>query len=125
MALRRVQEGSEIDGDIAFDAHRHTPLQLPRWSEQRVGTVFTGTSQTLTLPTDALVLEITCTENCYLNFGTTGVAATAVIASDASRLFLAGVQMIIVPIDGSGDPFTHVGVIQESTSGIIQIEEVR
>lgn len=125
MALDRVQEDGEIDGEIVFRTHRHTPLQLPRWSGQRVGVVFTGTSQTLTLPAGALVIEVACTENCYLNFGLTGVNATTVIANDASRLFMAGVQMVIVPIDGSGDPFTHVGVIQATTSGTIQIEEVR
>ncbi len=123
--LRRIKEGEELDGDICFNVHRHVPLQVTRWSEQRIGATFTGTSQTLTLPTGAVIIELSCTEDCYLNFGAGGVTATPVIATDESRLFLAGVQVIVVPLDGAGDPFTHVGVIQSTAAGIIQIEEVR
>ncbi len=124
MAVRRVQEGSEIDGDLAFDTHQHTPLQITRWTEKRVFAVFTGTSQALVIPVDAVAVELTATENCYINFGGSSVEATSTIATDGSRLYLAGVQVIPVPLDGSGDPFTHIAVIQHTVSGILQVEEV-
>lgn len=125
MAIRRVQENSaQQDGDLVFDAHRHTPVQIARWTEQRTSVTFTGTSARLTLPSGSLLVEISASENCFLNFGNGSVNATAVIATDESRLFLAGVQNVVVPIDGSGDPFTHVAVIQQTVAGLIQVEQV-
>lgn len=125
MAVRRVKENAgQIDGDIAFDTHRHTPLQVTRWSEQRVGVTFTGSNQIMEiLPTGAILVELTATENCFINFGGSSVIATATIAVNESRLFLAGVQVVPVPLDGSGVPFTHVAVIQQGTAGILQVEE--
>ncbi len=124
MAVKRVKENAELDGDLVFETHRHTPLQVTRWTEQRTSVTFTATSARLTLPAGSLIVEISCTENCYLNFGGASVDATAAIAIDESRIFLAGVQNVVVPLDGSGDPFTHLAVIQHTVSGLIQVEEV-
>ena len=126
MSVHRVKEGSELDGDIVFETHRHTPLQVTRWSEQRVGVTFTASNQIMEiLPVGAILVELTATENCFINFGGGSVVATAAIAVDESRLFLAGVQVVPVPLDGSGDPFTHVAVIQQSVSGVLQVEECK
>ncbi len=125
MAIRRVQEDSgQQDGDLVFDTHRHTPVQIARWTEQRVSVTFTGTSARLTIPSGAVLIEISASENCFLNFGNGSVDASSTIATDGSRLFLAGVQNVVVPLDGSGDPFTHVAVIQQTVAGLIQVEQV-
>lgn len=125
MAVRRVQEGSEDDGDIVFDAHRHAPLQITRWTERRIAATFTSSNQALLIPSGAIVIELTATENCYINFGGSGAVASSAIATDGSRLFLAGVQTIVVPLDTGIVPFTHIAVIQHTVAGILQIEEVQ
>lgn len=104
-----------------------SPLQVVQWSQKRVGASFTGASQALTLPADTDIIEISSTEHCYINFGTSGaVTATTVIASDASRLFVAGVQVIPVPINpATGTPFTHMAVISAGVNGVIQVEKVQ
>ena len=101
-----------------------TPLQVPRWTEQRESVTTSGASQRLTLPTGASLIEISAQEAAYLNFGDNTVDASAVIANGESRLFLAGVQVVPVPLDSSGDPQTHVAVLQESVAGIFQVEEL-
>lgn len=123
MAVRRITDGTDPDGEVVYETHKHTPLQLVRSTERRIGATFTGTTQALAIPSGAIVVELTASENCYINFGGSGQTATSTIATDGSRLFLAGVQVIIVPMNGAV-PFTHIAVIQQSTSGILQIEEV-
>lgn len=123
MPVRRQTEGAGDGGDIVFDTHQHTPLQITRWTEQRIGATFTGSNQALLIPVGAIVIELSATENCFINFGDSGAVATSTIANDGSRLFLAGVQVIVVPLDGDV-PFTHIAVIQQAAAGILQIEEV-
>ena len=102
-----------------------TPLQVARWSGQRESKTTTGSSQRITLPSGADLIEISAAEAVYMNFGGSGVTATSTIADDASRLFLAGVQVVPVPLDpATGDPYTHVAVLEVATGGLLQIEEL-
>ncbi len=101
-----------------------TPLQLVKWSERRVSITFTGSTQRVVIPSGALIVELTATESCYINFGDDTVAADSTIATDGSRLYLAGVQMVPVPLNSVGVPFTHIAAIQRTVAGILQIEEV-
>lgn len=103
-------------------------LQLVRPTGKRVGGAFTGTTSRVTLPqvsaTD--LVEISASENCYLNFGGSSVEATAVVANDASRLFLAGSQVFAVPLDPATEvPYTHCAIISAGTDGVWQAEEVQ
>jgi hypothetical protein len=104
-----------------------TPLQVVRWSGNRVGVAsgVSGSTEEL-LPAGAQLIEITATENIYIRFGNTGMpVASTTIADDGSRLFLAGVQVVPVPLDAAGNPFDYFSVIRAAaTSGIVQIEEV-
>lgn len=99
------------------------PLQIVRFSGKRVGGAFTGSSTPFTLPTGSTIVEITATENCYLEFGSGAPVAEATIADDLSRLFLAGVQTVVVPLDGSNVPYTKCAVISAGTDGVIQFEK--
>ena len=100
-------------------------LQITRWSGQREFKTTSGSSQRITLPTGSKILEITAVTDTYVNFGDVTVDATTVIADDASRLLLAGVQVIPVPLDpATGLEYTHVAVIQSTAAGIFQVEQV-
>ena len=102
-----------------------TPLQVVRWTEQRVAVTTTVSSQRLTLPTGADLIEITAVEPVYINFGDNTVDASSTIASDGSRIFLAGVQVVQVPIDPATDlPYTHLAVIWLVAAGVFQVEEL-
>ncbi len=122
MTIKRLAATDEY----VFETHRHRPLQVTRWSEKRVATAFNSTSARLTIPADAVLVEITATENCFINFGDNTVVATSTIANDGSRLFLAGVQIVPVPLDGETPrvPYTHVAVISEAADGTLQVEEL-
>ncbi|NIO42811.1 MAG: hypothetical protein GTO41_23265, partial [Burkholderiales bacterium] len=54
---------------IFADVAGSEPLQVVRFSGKRVGGAFTGSSTLFTLPTGATLVEITATENCYIEFG--------------------------------------------------------
>ncbi len=112
--------------EVVFETHRHTPLQVVRWKEQRVALTTSGSSQELVIPAGAQLIEITAQQDCFVNFANaTGVIASSTIASDGSRFFAAGVQVIPVPFDpGTTTPMSHVAVIQDTVAGIFQIEEV-
>ena len=100
------------------------PLPVARWSASRVGINFTASSANVQLPADSDLIEIAATESCFINFG----ADNTVTASNnlvTSKLFIAGVQVIPVPINpATGQPYTWMAAIQVSTAGIIQAEKV-
>jgi len=101
-----------------------TPLQVVRWAGERVFTAVTVTSAALVLPSTTLI-EICATENCYIRFGTGAPTASSSVANDTNRLFVAGVQIVPVPIDpATDDPYTHIAVIRETTDGLFQVESV-
>lgn len=120
MAAKR----NEQTGDIVFGSENGVPLQITEWSEQRAFINFSDPSVRVVIPNNAELIEITATENVYINFGDNTVDASTTIASDGSRLFLAGVQVVVVPLDSSGVPFTDVAAFTAGVDGILQIEEV-
>lgn len=112
-------------GDYVFGVKSSVPLQVTKWTGQRVGVTTGAAAQLIVLPIGTELVEITATENVYVAFGDGTVVATATIGNDASRLFLAGVQIVPVPIDGGTQlPFTHMSVIEAASAGVFQVEKV-
>lgn len=121
MSLKRDVQNE----DYVFGSKSSVPLQVTRWTGQRVAVTTSAVAELIQLPTDAELIEITATENVYVAFGDGTVVATQSVGNDASRLFLAGVQIIPVPIDSGSDlPFAFMSVIEESSPGVFQAEEV-
>lgn len=111
-------------GDYVFGVKSSAPLQVTKWSGNRVGVTTGAVAQLIALPADTELVEITATENAYVAFGDGTVVATAAVDA-TSRLFLAGVQIVPVPIDsGSQLPFTHMSVIEAASAGVFQVEKV-
>ena len=103
----------------------NVPLQVTRWTEKRASIAFTGSTARVVIPVNAEIVELAANENCYINFGDDTVVATSTITTDDSRLYLAGVQLVPVPIDPATDePYTHIAAIQSVSAGILQIEQV-
>lgn len=100
---------------------RAVPLQVARWTGNRVVGTSGASSARLTLPTGASLVEIVCGEATYLNFGDNTVDA---VADATSHFFPAGVQVVPVPLDSNGVPYTHVAHIQVATAGVVQVEEL-
>ena len=101
------------------------PLQITRWTGQRVALTTSPTAQLIVLPVGSVCVELTAVQNLFLAFGDDSVVTTKTIANDGPRLYLAGVQVIPLPIDpATGLVFTHVSVISDTVPGIIQIERV-
>ena len=82
----------------------------------RVNLASGAASANAAIPAGARVVKVTATENCWLNFGTSGVTASA---ANTSILFLAGVDIIYLP-----STVTHVAAIQFATAGTVQLERV-
>lgn len=122
MALERDEQSDALAISLAKGVF---PLQVVRWSGQRVAVTTSGVSQRLVIPADSDCIEITLINDTYVNFGDVTVEATTAIASDGSRLMLAGVQLVPMPLDPvTGDAYTHVAVIRAATNGVFQIEKV-
>ena len=118
-------EQDENDSLVFPGSGANTPLQVVRWSEQRASFVADGTTERLVIPNNAKLIEISAVENCFINFGDVTVNATTTIATDGSRLFLAGVQTVPVPLDPATlAPYTHVAALRQATDGIFQVEQV-
>ncbi len=110
------------DGEHTFV--RRSALQVPAWSEVRVGAAITNSSARFVLPPGATLLELSATEDCFINFGDVTVVATSTIATDGSRLFMGGVQICVVPQDSNGVPFTHLAFLRVDKNGTIQAEKL-
>lgn len=120
-----IERNDSNDTHVFPGQDGNVPLQVTRWTGQRESVTTSGASQRLTLPTGTGLVEITAEQNVYLNFGDNTVVASAVIADDASRFFLLGVQVIPVPIDPATElPYTHVAVIQQNIAGVFQVEQL-
>ncbi len=100
------------------------PLQVARWSGKRISMTFGAGSGRVVIPAGSQTIELTAAENCFIAFGDVTVVASSTIATDGSRLFLAGVQAVSVPLDTDGIPFTHVAAIQQTVAGILQVEQL-
>ena len=120
-----IDRDTDTDALVIPKSGKGTPLQITRWSGQREFKTTSGTSQLIVLPVGSKVIEITAVKDVYVNFGDATPVASSTIASDGSRLLLAGVQVIPVPINpATGVEYLKVAVIQESESGIFQVEQV-
>ena len=110
---------------IVATAKGNFPLQIIRWSGQRVALTTSGTAQLIVLPSDTVCIEITSVQDVFMTFGDDTVVTTKTIANDGARLFIAGVQVVPIPLDpATGLAYTHVSVIEDTLPGIVQIEQV-
>lgn len=110
------------EGEFVFV--RRSALQI-KTGTKRVGDDTDGTTDRLTLPSGAKLIELSVSADCYIMFGPSDVDATSTIGNDGanSKLFLAGVQIIEVP--SPGDVLaTHIAYIQVSEAGFIQAEQL-
>lgn len=127
--MAEITSSLPLEKHLVFPFHPYqkgTPLQVVRWSGTRIGvSALASGSAEAALPSTA-VIEITATENVYIRFGNTGMSvASTTIATDGSRLFMAGVQVVPVPLDSNGDPYDYFSVIRAAAvDGIVQIEAV-
>ena len=115
----------QTDALIIATAKGNFPLQIIRWSGQRVALTTTGTAQLIVLPVGSVCIEITAVQTIFLTFGDDSVVTTKVIENDGARLYLAGVQVVPIPLDpATGKVFTHVSVIEDTLPGIVQLEKI-
>ena len=122
MAIDRDTQGDAL---VIPTAKGNEALQVTRWTGQRDSKLTSATSQLITLPTGSKVIEITAVADVFINFGDGTPVASSTIASDGSRLLLAGVQVIPVPLNpATGNEYLKVAVIQSTVAGIFQIEQV-
>ncbi len=116
-----------LDEHMVYPFHPYqkgTPLQVVRWAGERVFSTVTASSQSLVLPS-ATLIEISSTENCYIRFGTGAPTASASVDDDTNRLYMAGVQVVPVPIDPStGVAYTHIACIRVADNGLFQVESL-
>ena len=113
MGIKRVTASGE------FKFQDQNTLQVTTWVEQRIAVTTTVASQRLLLPVGAELVEITAEKNVFVNFGDGTVVASSTIANDESRFFLAGVQVVPVPVGA-----TDIAVIWQTEAGIFQVEQL-
>lgn len=120
-----IDRDEQTDAVVIPGSGKDTPLQITRWSGKREFKTTTATSQLIVLPVGSKVIEITAVKDVFVNFGDDTPVASSTIANDASRLLLAGVQVIPIPINpATGVEYLKVAVIQESEAGTFQVEQV-
>jgi len=110
------------EGEFVYT--RRSALQI-KTGVNRVGDDIDGTTDRVTLPVGSKLIELTCTTDCYIRFGTSSVDATTTIGDDdtASKLFMAGVQIVEVP-SPAGVLAVALAYIQVSAAGFIQAEQL-
>lgn len=115
----------QTDAAIIATAKGNFPLQIVRWSGQRVALTTSAIAQLIVLPVGSVCVEITAVQNIFMTFGDDSVVTTKVIENNGARLYLAGVQVAPIPLDpATGEEFTHVSVIEDALPSIVQIEQV-
>lgn len=110
------------EGEFVFT--RRSALQV-KTGTKRVGDDVDDSTDRITLPTGAKLIELSVTADCYIMFGPSDVDASSTIGNDGtnSKLFMAGVQIIEVP--SPGDVLaTHLAYLQVSAAGFIQAEQL-
>ena len=75
-----------------------------------VGTVGAASAR-VALPTGAEVVRVACVNDCYVNFGNSGVTAAG-----TNMLMLKGAEVFKIPTAA-----THIAFIQHTTGGAITI----
>jgi hypothetical protein len=97
-------------------------IQILSPSGDRAAVTTSAVSQRLTIPSGAVFVRAAASAACYIKYGDSSVTATA--DASANTYFPAGVEPFRVPVI-SGAQATHVAVIQESESGVFQIEALQ
>ena len=120
MAVKKTS----AEGEHVFQ--RRSALQVPAWTEKRIGGVIAAITDRLVIPAGATLIELSALVDCYINFGDVTVDATSVIATDGSRLYMAGAQIVVVPESAPGVPFTHLAFIEAAvgSDSVIQVEQL-
>lgn len=92
-------------------------IQVPRGSGSRVNLTAGASSSNAALPTNSQVVFVRCTADIWLNFGTSGVSATA---TASSILHPAGESVQVVPTGA-----THVAVLRFGATDVtVQVEKI-
>ena len=99
MTVSRDDQG---DACVILGSFGNVPLQVMRWTGQRESLITSPTSQRMTIPAGATMLELTGTQDCFIAFGGAAVDATVVVANDASRFFLAALEARRSALQGAG-----------------------
>ena len=117
-----ISKGLPRYGKLALKLAGGEPAQMFYYSQQRGQFTTSGASQRQILPSGAILVELAAEEATFYRF--VDVAGNA--TQDAnSHYFPAGVQQVPVDIDvATGEPFTHIAVIQQSTAGLFQWAEL-
>ena len=120
--MATISKGLPRYGKLALKLAGGAPAQMFYYSQQRGQFTTSGASQRQILPVGAILVELAAEEAAFYRFVTVSGNAT----QDAnSHYFPAGVQQVPVDIDsGTGEPFTHIAVIQQSTAGLFQWAEL-
>jgi len=110
------------EGEYVFV--RRSALQI-KTGTNRVGDDVDGTTDRIALPSGAKLIELSSTADCYIMFGDVTVDATSTIGNDGvnSKLFMAGVQIVEVPLV-DGTPMAYIAYIQVAAAGFIQAEQL-
>ncbi len=117
MAISKTPEGEHV-------FIRNSALQVPAWSQERVGDKIEKNSVRVELPAGATLIELSATHNCYINFGDVTVVAEREAIPNGSRLFMAGMFVVVVPEDADGVPFTHVAFRTADKDKFFQAEKL-
>jgi len=125
MALTNQSARKWLDKGFLYPFTNRAPLQVVEWSGLRASIPFSGASANVALPSDCELMELSASQSCYIAFGIdNSIVATGTIGA-VSRLFLAGVQVVPVPLNpNTSQPFTWIAAIQYTAGGILQIEKV-
>lgn len=72
--------------------------------------------------TGTKLVEIRATDAVWVKFGTDSVAADT---TSASILWTPGSAPVVVPLDGSGDPYTHISCMRVGAADVpVQVEQI-
>lgn len=100
------------------------PLPIYEGTGTRVNATATATATAAAgLPgTGTKLVEIRATDAIWIKFGTGSVAADT---TSASILWTPGSAPLVIPLDGSNDPYTHFSCMRVGSSDVpVQIEQI-
>ena len=107
-----MRQPLDMPSDLSAD-----PIQVLSLNGTPKNLQASATTNSTTLPTNVSggwVIRVASTEDCYINFGGSGVTATT-----SSYLFPKGVEYLKVPKGA-----THIAVVRVVVTGIVSITNV-
>jgi len=110
-----------VQDPVTYPGGRSTP---PVFRTETTGvqiSVASTASAATALTSGSRTVVIRCSQATYVKFGDNTVAATQ---GNDSFLVAAGTEIMPVPLDPTGAPYTHVSVIRLATDGVIQFFKV-